>query len=269
MIKKARIEDALYVVISYEEYMKNREIYSRYQSNIAIETGGYVLPVRTPTDVKPGFYPSKLDEDNEAVFKLPSTDEEKEKFDAKCIINFSDAKSFRGIIEAQDKLNKAERSILITADCITIPEVRDSDTPFMKAIKTAINRKHIDLDKYAHRFGNNYPNDKRLLKKDDMTLQKGITYANCLDFDIYAIIRDNNPDVPNPIGDPIIVKLTGDNSGFTEEYRDSVDFITEQATTTPISTPINAAMQQNLTQNLYSEDNGYVEFVSPIDFWGK
>ena len=42
MIKKARIEDALYDVITYEEYMRNKEIYSRYASNIAIESGGFL-----------------------------------------------------------------------------------------------------------------------------------------------------------------------------------------------------------------------------------
>ena len=267
MIKKARIEDALYDVITYEEYMRNKEIYSRYASNIAIESGGYILPVRTQTDTRPGFYPIKTTDDgtvehSEAVFKLPKDDEEKAKYDVSNVINFSDAKNFRGVIEAQDKLNKAERSILTTADNITIPEVYDNDSPFMKAIKTAIIKKHIDLDKYAHRFGNNFPNDKRLLKKDDMTLQKGITYANCLDFDIYAIIQDTDSDVPNPIGEPIVVKLTGDYAGFTNDYDGYTQQITEAATNEPITMDLKAAIPQNFVNNLYVPE-GYSVYISP------
>jgi len=147
---------------------------------------------------------------------------------------YSSAKNLRGIIEAQDKLNKAERSILITIDNLTIPEICDNDTPFMKAIKTAIIRKRIDLDKYSHRFGDNFANDKRLLKKDDMTQQKGITYANCLDFDMYMIIKDTNPNVPNPIGEPIVVKLTGEGAGFYDGYSDAqINEITELASNDP------------------------------------
>jgi hypothetical protein len=262
MIKKARVENALYDVISYEEFVKNRKIYSKFSNNIAIEENGFILPIRTPTDTRPGFYFGNSSSDNEGptdTFKFPSTEEEASIYSNANVINFSDAHNFRGVIEAQDKLNKAERSILTTVDNITVPEIYETDTPFMKAIKEAIIQKHVDLDSYSHRFGNNYPNDKRLLKKEDITLQKGIAYANCLDFDIYAIIKDKNSDVANPIGEPIVVKLTGDNSGFTDEYNSQLDQITSCGNQ-PVNMNLdNAAFPQSMYPQTYM---GYIPYYN-------
>ena len=78
----------------------------------------------------------------------------------------------------------------------------------MVALKTAVNNKHIDLDKYEHRFGENYANDKRLFNKNNISLGKMKTIANALDMDITLTIKDV-PDAPNPIGEVIEVKLTG------------------------------------------------------------
>ena len=240
--KKAKIEDVIYDVVSNAEFQRNRDVYLRYSKSIAIENDGNLYPIRTATDTRPGYYPGETRDQD--FFRNPESDEQKANFGLENIIDFSKAKSLKEVIETQDKLNKAERSILTTVDNITIPEVCENDTPFMKAIKTAIVQKHIDLDKYGYRFGNNYPNDKRLLKKDDITLLKGIAYADCLDFDIYAIIKDNNPDVPNPIGAPIVVKLTGDNAGFTDEFNDKLDEITACGTI-PVTMPsLNAAYMQ-------------------------
>lgn len=83
----------------------------------------------------------------------------------------------------------------------------------------------------------NFANDKRLLKKDDMTQQKGITFANCLDFDIYAILKDKDSDVPNPIGDPIIIKLTGGDAGFYNGFSpEQVEEVTNMANSYPGTT---------------------------------
>ena len=223
MVKKAKIEDTIYDVISYKEYCKNRDSYNQYSSSIAIDDGsGYIFPIRNISDIRPGFYPT-----GGVDFFKPPQGRDCINYDQTNVINFSEAKNLRGVIEAQDKLNKAERSILVSVDNLTVPEICDNDSPFMKAIKMAILKKRIDLDKYAHRFSENYPNDKRLLKKDDMTMQKGITYANNLDFDMYLIIKDQNDDVPNPIGEPIVVKLTGDGAGFYNQYtQDQINQIT-------------------------------------------
>lgn len=213
MIKKAKLEGTIFDVISEETYKKNPSLYGGYNNAVAIEKNGYVFPIRntTMTNSMIGYYPSS------DSYVEPRSEMEMTLYSTASIINFSDVKSFRELIEAQDKLNQAERTILTTPDNITIPMVGQNDSPFLQAIKKAITDKQIDLDKYGPRFGSNYPNEKRLLKKPDMTLQKGILYASCLDFDIYVTIKDSSPDVPNPIGETITVKLTGEGSGFSEE----------------------------------------------------
>jgi hypothetical protein len=74
----------------------------------------------------------------------------------------------------------------------------------------ALNDKNIDLDKYAGRFQDNYPNDKRQLKNHSMTLN--ILKRFCKNCDIEAVLtlRDRNPDVPNPIGHEVSISLTED-----------------------------------------------------------
>lgn len=213
MIKKAKLEGTIYDVISEETFKKNPSIYVGYNNAVAIEKDGHVYPIRNTTvaNTMVGYYPSS------DSYVQPRNDTEEVLYGTGSIINFSDVKSFRELIEAQDKLNQAERTILTTPDNITIPVVGQNDSPFLQAIKRAITDKQIDLDKYGPRFGSNYPNEKRLLKKSDMTLQKGILYAGCLDFDIYVTIKDSSPEVPNPIGETITVKLTGEGAGYSEE----------------------------------------------------
>ena len=213
MIKKAKIEGTIFDVISEETFKKNPSLYVGYNNAVAIEKDGVVYPIRNTTiaNTMVGYYPSS------DSYVSPRSDLEQTMYSTASIINFSDVKSFKELIEAQDKLNQAERTILTTPDNITIPIAGQNDSPFLQAIKRAITDKQIDLDKYGPRFGSNYPNEKRLLKKPDMTLQKGILYATCLDFDIYVTIKDSAPDVPNPIGETITVKLTGEGTGFSEE----------------------------------------------------
>lgn len=205
-IRKAKICDALYDIIDYEEYIANKAVYSTYVGRIAVDYhDGYVYPLRTVTDIRPGCYNF-----GGVIMMKPPFGNEAALYSAANIINFSDAKNLREVIEAQDKFNRAERSILTSIDSITIPEIKDSDTPAMKALKEAILLKHIDLDKYDYRFGiENYPNDKRLLKRDSITLPKLVTYAEALDIALTLTLADKSADVPNPIGKTITVQLNG------------------------------------------------------------
>ena len=79
----------------------------------------------------------------------------------------------------------------------------------MKAMKEAINLKHIDIDKYEPRFGPNFNNDKRLLKKDSITFRKLKDVCEALDMKATLKLEDANPNVPNPIGKKIAIDLTG------------------------------------------------------------
>ena len=78
----------------------------------------------------------------------------------------------------------------------------------MVALKEAIIAKHIDLDSYDYRFGqSNFPNDKRLLKKDSISLKKLVAYCNALDITATLTLKDANSDVPNPMGKEITYDL--------------------------------------------------------------
>lgn len=202
-LEKAKIDGAIYDVIDIETFYQNPDAYGQYTA-IKREEDGCVYPIRSRTDNKPGFYPTGAID-----YFQPASQNEVEKYSQDNIINFRDATSLRGIISAQQKLMSAERSILTTIDNVFAPEIGENDTPEMRAMKEGIRAKHIDLDKYESRFGPNYNNDKRLLKKGNITFGKFRAIADALDMKATLILEDANPDVPNPIGRTITVELTG------------------------------------------------------------
>lgn len=201
-LEKAKIGDAIYDVIQLSEYYRDPSVYNSFT---AIDgNDGYIYPIRTKTDNRPGFYPTGgLD------FFKPPTPGETSVYTKQNVINFEDATGLRDIIRCQQKLMNAERSILTTIDNVFTPEINEGDAPEMKAIKQAIIDKHIDLDKYESRFGPNYNNDKRLLKKSKITFGKFRDICDNLDIKATLVIEDAGPDVPNPIGRTITAELTG------------------------------------------------------------
>lgn len=209
-LEKAKIGDAIYDVIGIDEFYRSPEAYGSYT---AIRGGdGYVYPIRTKTDNRPGFYPTGgLD-----FFKPPAFSESNT-YSEQNIIDFKDATTLREVIQTQQRLMSAERSILTTIDNVFAPEIGENDTPEMKALKQAIIDKHIDLDKYEPRFGPNYNNDKRLLKKGNITFGKMRTIADALDMQITLTIEDADPNAPNPIGRVISTKLTGGTMSIEDE----------------------------------------------------
>lgn len=211
---KAKIGNVMYDVIDYEEYRRNRSIYGRYPGNIAISPNdGSLYPIRPFNDIRPGFYEcGGID-----IFKPPYGNE-MAMYSTMNQIDFSKAKNYKEVIEAQDRLNQSERAILTTMNNITIPEIHANDTPAMKALKQAIINKKIDLDSYDHRFGvDNYPNDKRLLRRDTITLSKLKTYANALDLEVTLTLQDKDPSVPNPMGKVISVSINGEDTAVKQE----------------------------------------------------
>ena len=80
----------------------------------------------------------------------------------------------------------------------------------MRGLKDAMISKNFDLDKYQDRFGLNYPNDKRRMNKDDISLKMLRRIAANTDIEVTMTFRDKSPDVPNPMGREITVNITGD-----------------------------------------------------------
>ena len=197
----------LYDAIPLEEYYGNRDAYTANQTAIVID--GHALPVVNANDINskigicvtPGRIFSKVN--------LPKTDEELQEYGMDKAINLSNSKDIKELLEKQEAVRNIEYEMLTTVDNITIPRIGADDTPAAKAIKDAVLAKHIDLDKYEARFGSNYPNYKRLLLKDRISIGMLTIMCDALDIRATLTLTDKNPDVPNPINRTIQVELTG------------------------------------------------------------
>lgn len=205
-LKKAKIEGKLCDVITLEDLHKNPEMYQT--GNIGIEVEGFVLPYKPtiqssiPSDQNPGVYP--LGNVGELIF-YPKTNQSAYQPQ---LIDFSDTKTIENYLSKQGQLKNIEKEILTTQDNIFKPPIGENDTPEMRALKTAIARKNIDIDKYQSRFGENFPNDKRKMKDEKISLLLLKRIGEALDMNIQIKISDTNPNVPNPMGNPVIINVT-------------------------------------------------------------
>ena len=64
-----------------------------------------------------------------------------------------------------------------------------------------------------------FNNDKRLLSPSykDITMKKAIEMLNNLDTDVYVITATKDSDVPNPMPEPLIRKITGNGEQLTQD----------------------------------------------------
>ena len=214
-VRKIAIKGNMYDVITEDEYIRNQVLYATNYKFVAIERSGspYIYPVRkTNREILPGV----LDTGVILYYYDPITPEDCMAYSATNIIDYGDAHSLRDVIMTSQRIASAEASILTTIDNVFVPEIGPNNTPEMIAFKQAIIDKHIDLDKYEQRFGVNYNNDKRLLKKDSITFGKLRDMCNALDIKATIEFRDANPNVPNPIGRVITAEITGESANVEE-----------------------------------------------------
>lgn len=211
-IRKAKICDTIYDVITLEEYNRCPNIYSDCPTAI-IGGDGYLYPIRTnPADNRPGF----VDCTAMQMF-YPPFGRDCNMYSERNMIDFSKTSSIKDVIEAQAKLAGAEREILTTIDNVFVPQKTDNDTPEMGLLKEAITDKHIDIDKYEGRFGSNFNNDKRLIKKSSITFGKMRNICNALDIKATLILEDKDANVPNPMKTRLEVCLTDGFERDSEE----------------------------------------------------
>lgn len=208
-MKKANIDNVFCDVTTLDEYIKNKDAY--IQSHTGIQQDEYIFPIR------PQYNPNNVGVTIGSVltkFVLPETDEDKEKYSVNRMIDFSETKSIGEVIAKQDSVRKIEREVLTSPDNIFTPVIDDEDSNEMKGMKEAVIAKHIDLDKYEHRFGSNYNNDKRLFNKHTISLPMIKRLCNALDMKATLVIEDANSDVPNPIGKKITIDvISNDEEG--------------------------------------------------------
>ena len=199
-VKKIVLDDNVYDVRPFIEIQYNPAMLD-YHTAVTVGNG-FVYPFRNSRSNKPGFYSVGC----MYQFIHPSTPEEYQMYSETNIIDFSSASNFKDLMKMNAHLNEQEKNMLESGENIFYEEITTKHTPHMAALLEAINSKQIDIDKYEGRF-NNFNNDKRLLRKDDITINKLLMFVNNLDMSATLTIRDKSPNVPNPIGKDIVVDL--------------------------------------------------------------
>ena len=195
-IRKTSINGKMYDVVELDEYLSNKEL---YPSNCtAIHINNMALPI-THKKNSIGI--------NISYWNPPKGDLGDYSYDR--VIDFSDISNIKDMIKAQDAVRNLETEILTSPDTPTQFKINPNDMPEMVAMKTAFNLKGADLDKYEHRFGSNFSNDKRLFNKDRLSLPMIKRLCENLDMKATLIIQDASPDVPNPMEEIVSVDLTG------------------------------------------------------------
>lgn len=205
--KKIIIDDKIYDVLDYDNYIKNSNIYDSQYT--AIEVGDYVLPVIAPTLIQSNIGVVCNENNNTMIPVHYPSEEEADKYKKENIIDYSNAKNISELISMQESIRNIENEILVTPENIYVARIdEEKDSSEMKALKEAINAKGIDLKKYKQRFGVNYPNDIRGLNDSTISFKKLKRYAEKFDMKVEITISDANPDVPNPIGKVISKIIT-------------------------------------------------------------
>ena len=232
-VRRAAVNNSVYDMIEYEDYSKNREAYLG-RGNVAIrdtsESSGkdILLPLKDKYPTNGTLIPGVYNAGNVISFVVkPTPDEEKNYIPSK-IADFSSDMNIQEIIRSGEEASKLDEMFITTPDNVTNIPISEFDQPEMRCLKAALNEKHIDIDKYSWRFGDNFPNDKRQLKNHSATLNIIKRYCKNCDMEALLTLRDTSDDVPNPMGKEITISLTND-------FVDGVDVedISDDYTKTP------------------------------------
>ena len=216
-MKKANIDGKLMDVVSLSEYTKNPDLYSTEYTAIEFDDINVVLPIKNKNQFdkqSPGVIIKSKGLFHEVV--LPK-DEVMDKYSMDHVIDLSDASSIGELMKKQQQIKDIEHDMLTTIDNKFQPKIGENDSPAMKALKTAVIEKGIDINKYAPRFKDNFGNDKRHFVKDKISMQMLERLCKGLDIRATLTLEDMNEDVPNPIGRQITVDLTDTEASNDDE----------------------------------------------------
>ena len=213
-ISSSMIKGESYNVLNtYEQFYESRALWDIANVAVKEQVGDdiYVLPYRGQYNEKANNQPGIYSDGSLCFEVFPTKESDMKNYKNIPIITISSNDNIEKILEKENVLSKLAEPWITSPDNITQVVVKDSNDPAMKLLKTAINSKHCDMDKYQSRFGQNYPNDKRQLNNDTITLKILERYAENLDMEVILTIRDKEPGVPNPLKQPISISLsTGD-----------------------------------------------------------
>ena len=208
-ITKAAINGQVVDVVDYDEYSSHIDCYSgRNDVAIPVDMRGreILLPVKgsySSNVTLPGVYNAGC-----VDFLIYPDEAFTERYIPKDFISMNNTDDIRELIKNGDAARKLDEPFITSPDSITCIPIKETDQPEMKGLKMALNAKNIDIDKYAARFGDNYPNDKRQLKNSNATLKIIKRFCENCDMEAILTFRDKNPDVPNPMNTEITVSLT-------------------------------------------------------------
>lgn len=201
----AMVNGKLCSVATLEEYKGKESLYDPQYTVIQIDDNIYPLIPKNSKDVGVYYKEGML----ASFYNPPVTEEDKNEYSSSKITDYTKAESMRELMQKQDTIRSLEREILTNANNIFTPRISDKDSAEMKGFKEAVIKKGIDKAAYAPRLGPNAANDLRLFNDSEITLKKMKKIAKAFDMKVTMIFEDNNPDVPNPIGGPIVVEVTG------------------------------------------------------------
>lgn len=208
-ITKAAINGQVVDVVDYDEYSNHIDCYSgRNDVAIPVDMRGreILLPIKgsySSNVTLPGVYNAGC-----VDFLIYPDEAFAERYIPKDFISMSNTDDIKELIKNGDAARKLDEPFITSPDSITCIPIKETDQPEMKGLKMALNAKNIDIDKYAARFGDNYPNDKRQLKNSNATLKIIKRFCENCDMEAILTFRDKNPDVPNPMNTEITVSLT-------------------------------------------------------------
>ena len=201
-MKSIMINSKYHILLDYSELTYEKlQLYS----NIAVRwIDGNIYPIARTKDL-PGIYfgDNMFGEFTHVPFNvglmvdLPTN---KQNLDITDIIRESE--SARDVI--------FEQISTTDVDNIFSPAITGNEAVEMKMLKDAIIAKKIDINKYEARFKGKFQNDKRLLSKDTISLDKLKGIAEALDLEISMTIRDRKDSVPNPMNTEFTGVITTD-----------------------------------------------------------
>ena len=206
--KEILINDRLYEVVTPEQYMYSKDAYLTGYVAIDPGVGDYILPVVGSTSQNPGIF---VRSESPFSYATEPTGEMVDMYNRRNLIDYGDVKTFKQFIDKQTMVRELENDILSSPDNIFRPNIDPEDSPAMSVLKQAVTEKKIDLDKYEPRFGSNYPNDRRIFTKNDISMKMLIRMCNALDIKATLTLEDQDSDIgeiPNPIGKKISIELT-------------------------------------------------------------
>lgn len=182
-----------------------------YKEGVAYLSGDMYYPYRglgllaNAEEYRPGIYKERDSTENQFFIVEPSTDTEKEEFDAKEKISKI---RLRSLVDSAN--NNADILIAIPESTkIFQPEITENDDILKVIAKKALQLKNVDLDRYKDRFSNKNElfNFKQVLRSDNKVSMKifmrGMEAMNLV-FTIIVSEKSANNVVGDALKEPIV-----------------------------------------------------------------